>query len=137
LWALNQAGAKAKVFARNAAKARGLGERFGAAWVDLKDARFGDYDVVVNATPLGTAGNFVDQTPASVQQLRGARLAYDLVYNPTETRFLREAREAGCKTLGGLAMLAAQAAEQLKLWTGAPPTPGVMEAAAERGLGGT
>jgi len=50
-------------------------------------------------------------------QLRGSRLAYDLVYNPIETRFLFEAREAGCDVLGGFEMLVAQAKLQFKIWT--------------------
>jgi shikimate 5-dehydrogenase len=61
-------------------------------------------------------------------------VAYDLVYNPAETRFLREARAAGCETVGGLGMLVAQAEEQFRLWTGRLPLPGVMRAAAERKL---
>jgi 3-dehydroquinate dehydratase/shikimate dehydrogenase len=134
LWALQQAGAKATLLARNAAKGSALVERFDATWMDLEEASFGGYDVVINATPLGTAGQFEDQTPASAAQLRGARLAYDLVYNPTETRFLREAREAGCQTLGGLSMLVAQAVEQFRLWTGAVAPVGVMSEAAQRGL---
>ena len=77
---------------------------------------------------------FENKTPATADQLRGARLAYDLVYNPIETSFLREAREAGCETLSGLAMLAAQAEEQFKLWTGAPVPEGVMYEAARKAL---
>jgi shikimate 5-dehydrogenase len=100
----------------------------------LENATFAGFDLVINATPLGMAGQFELETPATAQQLRGARLAYDLVYNPVETKFLREAREAGCKTLGGLAMLVAQAEEQFKLWTGAPPPDGVMYEAAKRAL---
>jgi shikimate 5-dehydrogenase len=53
-----------------------------------------------------------------------------LVYNPAETRFLREAREAGCEELGGLQMLVAQAAEQFQLWTGESPPVDVMKDAA-------
>jgi shikimate 5-dehydrogenase len=83
---------------------------------------------------LGTAGEFATETPATSHQLRGARLAYDLVYNPTETLFLREAGEAGCETLGGLSMLIAQAAEQFKLWTGTDAMEGVMCEAAEQAL---
>jgi shikimate 5-dehydrogenase len=98
------------------------------------EASFAGFDVVINATPLGTAGQFESETPATAQQLRGARLAYDLVYNPTETRFCREAREAGCEMLGGLAMLVAQAAEQFRLWTGTAAPEDVMYEAAERGL---
>jgi 3-dehydroquinate dehydratase/shikimate dehydrogenase len=134
LWGLKQAGANATVFARDAAKARPLAERFGAECRNLEGASFAGFEVVVNATPLGTARQFEDETPATAPQLRGARLAYDLVYNPTDTRFLREARAAGCKTLGGLAMLVAQAAEQFSLWTGETAPEAVMYAAAREGL---
>jgi len=66
--------------------------------------------------------------------LRGVRLAYDLVYNPSETRFLRAAHAAGCETIGGLEMLIAQAVAQFKLWTGKQPNVDVMRAAATRQL---
>ncbi len=126
LWSFKQAGAKATVFARDIAKASALGERFGFDGMQLEGARFQGFDVIVNATPLGTVGQFENEVPATAFQLRGAQLVYDLVYNPTETKFLRGAHEAGCKALGGLAMLVAQAAEQFNLWTGAPPPDGVM-----------
>ena len=61
-------------------------------------------------------------------------MAYDLVYNPLETRFLREARAAGCETLGGMEMLLAQAVEQFKIWIGKDPDVEVMRAAALRAL---
>jgi 3-dehydroquinate dehydratase / shikimate dehydrogenase len=134
LWSLKEAGAHTTVVARDDAKASALAARFGAHSLRFEAASFADFDVVVNATPLGMVGQFESDAPATASQLCGARLVYDLVYNPTETRFLREAREAGCQTLGGLAMLVAQAAEQFTLWTGAPPPEGVMFEAAERGL---
>jgi len=134
LWGLRKAGARTTLFARDPTKASELAERFGASCVKLGDASFAGFDVVVNATPLGTAGQFEDKTPATAPQLRGARLAYDLVYNPIETRFLREAREAGCETLGGRRMLVAQAAEQFRLWTGVAAPVDVMHEAAERAL---
>jgi 3-dehydroquinate dehydratase/shikimate dehydrogenase len=134
LWALQQAGAETTLFARNAEKASALAKQFGARWKILGNDSFREFDLVVNATPLGTAGQFEDQTPALAAQLRGARLAYDLVYNPQETRFLREAREAGCETLGGLAMLVVQAAEQFRLWTGDAAPAEVMYEAARKGL---
>ncbi len=134
LWSLRQAGAAATIFARNTAKASSLAERFGASLTKLDEATFEGFDVVINATPLGTRGHLMDKTPAVCQQLRGARLAYDLVYNPVETRFLREAREAGCETLGGLAMLVAQAVEQFRLWTGVAAPKDVMYEAARQGL---
>jgi 3-dehydroquinate dehydratase/shikimate dehydrogenase len=134
LWSLKEAGAQAKLVARNVAKAKAIAERFGAECMPLEAARFDGFDMVINATPLGTVGQFENETPLTALQLSGARLVYDLVYNPTETRFLREAREVGCQTLGGLEMLVAQASEQFRLWTGAVPAEGVMYEAAARGL---
>jgi len=135
VWSLRQQGAKVTVFARDAGKAQPLAERFGAASKQLDSALFEGFDVVVNATPLGTSGGHETETPATAAQLRGARLAYDLVYNPVETQFLREARDAGCELIGGLEMLVTQAAEQFRLWTGAVAPDEVMQAAAVRGLG--
>ena len=51
-------------------------------------------------------------------------------HNPTETTLLRDARAAGCQTIGGLDMLVAQAVEQFSWWTGIRPDPEVMRAAA-------
>ncbi|MGB7924515.1 MAG: shikimate dehydrogenase [Pyrinomonadaceae bacterium] len=134
LWAMRREGAHATLFARNLETARPLAEEFDASCEPLAGASFDGFDVVVNATPLGTRGQKEDDTPALAPQLGGARLAYDLVYNPLETRFLREARRAGCDTIGGLSMLVAQAVEQFKLWTGhaAAPVDVMREAALRR-----
>ena len=43
---------------------------------------------------------------------------YDIIYTPAETLFLRTAREQGCRTLNGEAMLVGQGAEAFRLWTG-------------------
>jgi 3-dehydroquinate dehydratase/shikimate dehydrogenase len=131
LWGLRGAGARATVFARNVERARPTARYFGAETARLEGASFDGFDLVVNATPLGTRGESENETAATSAQLRGARVAYDLVYNPRETRFLREASAAGCKTVGGLAMLVAQAAVQFKLWTGTNAPLEVMRDAAE------
>ena len=134
LWALRKEGAHVALFARNADKARPVAEKFGFECRPLGTDRFDAFDIVINATPLGTLGELENNTPAVVDQLRGVRLAYDLVYNPLETRFLREARSAGCETLGGIEMLVAQAFEQFKVWTGQEPDLERMRAGAIRGL---
>ncbi|MGI9105396.1 MAG: shikimate dehydrogenase [Pyrinomonadaceae bacterium] len=133
LWSLRETGARVVVYARSSERARPTAEKFGAQYQTLDGARFDEFDLVVNTTPLGTRGHSETQTPALARQLRGARAAYDLVYNPGETRFMREAHEAGCEiVLGGLPMLVAQAAAQFKLWTGEDAPLEVMRAAAER-----
>jgi 3-dehydroquinate dehydratase / shikimate dehydrogenase len=134
VWSLKERGASVALFARDPQKARSLAERFDVSYQPLESASFGSFDVVINATPLGSLGKQIDETPATSDQLRGVRLAYDMVYNPVETRFLREARNAGCQTLGGLEMLVAQAQLQFKLWTGQEAPKSVMHSAALRGL---
>lgn len=135
LWALRQNGAQVVVFARAADKARELAEAFGMEHRLLSQSPFDAFDIVINATPLGTHGILEDETPATADQLRGVRLAYDLVYNPLETRFLREARAADCEMLGGIGMLVAQAIEQFKIWVGKDPNIEVMQDAAVRASG--
>jgi 3-dehydroquinate dehydratase/shikimate dehydrogenase len=135
IWALKQEGADVTVFARDATKAEFLSETFGVKYQQLSPRGFAGYDLLVNATPLGTHGQLQNEAILTSDQLRGVRLAYDLVYNPFETRFLSDARAAGCETIAGLEMLIAQAVEQFKLWTGKHPNVEVMRAAAKRRLG--
>jgi shikimate dehydrogenase len=135
LWALRNEGARVALFVRDCDKARVVSEKFKIDPQPMSGASFAGLDIVVNATPVGTRGIREQETVAQADQFRGVRLAYDLVYNPLETQFLREARAAGCETLGGIEMLLAQAAEQLKVWTGNDPDEDVMRAAALRALG--
>jgi shikimate dehydrogenase len=118
VFGLQKEGVDVTVYARDASKAELLGTRFNISCNALSPAvTFSNYDIVINATPLGSLGVQVDQSPASAEQLRGSRLVYDLVYNPIETRFMNEGRAAGCEVLGGLEMLVAQAQLQFKIWT--------------------
>jgi shikimate dehydrogenase/3-dehydroquinate dehydratase type I len=133
VWALLKQQASVTLFARDVDKARELGQQFDVLYEPLSSASFADYDVVVNATPLGS-GELIDQTPATAEQFDGARCAYDLVYNPIATRFLEEACKAGCRTVSGLEMLTAQAKNQFELWTGKTPDMNVMSDAAVAAL---
>lgn len=133
VWALLKQQASVTVFARDVAKARSLGQVFDVSCEPLSSASFADYELVINATPLGS-GELIDQVPVTAEQLDGARNAYDLVYNPIETRFLQEASRAGCKTVRGLEMLIAQAKNQFELWTGQTPSMNVMSDAAVAAL---
>ena len=89
----------------------------------------GDAAVLVNATPVGTVPH-IDRSPIAAGTV-AAKIAYDLVYNPEETQFLNEARTAGAHTIGGLAMLVAQAGRQFEWWTGARVSSAVLTRAAQ------
>jgi len=136
VWSLRQRSAEVTVFGRNAKAAETLAGKFGAGWEPLEGAAFQRFDIVINATPLGTGGPLDTETPATASQLAGAKFVCDLVYNPTTSRFLREAATVGCETLGGLEMLVAQAEEQFRLWTGVAAPDSVMRDAADRALVG-
>ncbi len=67
-------------------------------------------------------------SPLPAEAFGGCRLAFDLIYNPIQTRFLRDAAAAGCATLNGVDMFVRQAAAQFELWTRrSPDTEGVAE----------
>ncbi len=105
------------------ALARELHVEVGAWPPDLENVT-----LVVNATPVGTWPD-VDATPLKSARF-GRAVVHDLVYNPEETRFLRDAAAQGCATIPGLDMLAAQAHEQFRLWTGRDVPAGVLKQAA-------
>jgi 3-dehydroquinate dehydratase/shikimate dehydrogenase len=129
---LSERGAKVTVFSRNPRRDDDLARRFGARilpWPRLRGFRC---DLLINATPVGMAPDF-EATPVPSSWVSAPRV-YDLVYNPPETRFLREARGRGVEGIGGLEMFLAQAMTQFRLFTGAEPPAEVMRHAAESTL---
>lgn len=75
--------------------------------------------LIVNATPAGMFPK-TDNTPVSRKVTEGFKAAVDLIYNPKETLFLKEARENGCITASGLYMLVIQAMASEEYWLGHP-----------------
>jgi 3-dehydroquinate dehydratase/shikimate dehydrogenase len=91
----------------------------------------GSWDLLVNATPVGTWPH-TDASPMRGLPLEGD-LVYDLVYNPEMTALIADAQASGCRTIGGLDMLVAQAVAQWSWWTGrAAPADAMLEAARRR-----
>ncbi len=116
-YGLQQRGASVTIYARDILKAQTLAEEFNARAASSNDFH-GNADLVINCTPVGMQGHKQDASPINADALQNVRLVYDLIYNPLETQLLKDAKAAGCKTLGGMAMLVGQAAEQFRLWTG-------------------
>ncbi len=73
--------------------------------------------VVVNATALGLAKR--DPSPISFAKLSDQLKAFDMIYNPAETMFMKEARACQIVTANGLSMLVFQGLKSLEIWTGA------------------
>ena len=104
---------------RNAAKAEALAAEFGVRALPWESRTAAEAALIVNTTPLGMRGDRQDLSPwPAAAGLTPDQIAYDLVYNPTATRFLAHAEGCGCRTIDGLTMVVHQAVEQFRLWTG-------------------
>jgi shikimate dehydrogenase len=100
----------------------------------------GDYgippetDVVINATSIGL-GDAQARVPLALATLEADMVVADVIFNPPETRLIREARGRGCTALDGLGMLVNQAVIAFKIWTGQDANAEVMRDALEEFLG--
>src|SRR4030042_1627997 len=74
-------------------------------------------DVVINATSLGMVPRD-GETPIPKKLLKEGMMVMDIVYQPLQTRLLREEKEEGCLTVNGLEMFIRQGVAQLEIWTG-------------------
>lgn len=91
--------------------------------------------VVIQSTSIGMLhGPDEAASPVPAAWFHSGQTAFDLVYNPERTPFLRAAEAAGARPLGGLAMLVHQGAEAFRLWTGAEPPLEVMFDAARAAM---
>ena len=77
---------------------------------------FDNYKIIINCTPLGTHPNIEEFPPITFDYFTPEHLAYDLIYNPEETTFLKKARLKGAITKNGLEMLQLQAEKGWKIW---------------------
>ena len=93
-------------------------------------------DLMVNATSLGL--QTTDALPLNTGSYALAKCArvYDMIYRPSETALLRQARLEGCETANGLGMLLYQGAKALEIWSGKPAPVGVMRRALEQNIYG-
>ena len=90
-------------------------------------------DLLVNATPVGTGS---DESPVPASLLRPGLAVLDLVYRPSPTRLVRDARAAGARAEAGAGVLLGQAWRSLELWLGRPAPVEAMRAALDAELGG-
>src|SRR5690606_8015206 len=87
---------------------------------DLREA-CAEADIVINTTSAGMSPK-TDELPLGIDGawLKPGAVASDIVYNPMETRFLADAKRAGCRTHAGLGMFIYQGAYAFEYWTGRP-----------------
>ncbi|HYA18225.1 MAG TPA: shikimate dehydrogenase [Bryobacteraceae bacterium] len=125
--ALTDAGAKVSLTGRNPDRVRALARLTGGEPLSHEQTLARHFDIVVNATPVGMWPNvddcyFKDRIPGEI--------VFDMVYNPLETRLIRNARQQGKQVIPGLKMFIEQAVRQFEIWTGETAPRAAMEAAA-------
>jgi shikimate dehydrogenase len=107
--ALRELGIPFKIVSRDAAKGD-------LTYADLSPDVLQGHRLLVNTTPLGTYPNVEARPDLSYDHLTDRHLLYDLVYNPAETRFLREGAARGAATHNGYRMLELQAERSWAIW---------------------
>jgi len=110
--------ADAAVANRTPGKAHGLARDFGLRAVPWDDRANTPWSLIINATPLGTTGEHVNETPWPTDGFANVSLVIDMVYNPVRTRLIQDAQAAGVACISGQNMFLHQGLAQFELWTG-------------------
>jgi shikimate dehydrogenase len=103
------------------------GRRLETLTLDEYAGHAAGFGIVVNTTPLGMHPDD-GSSPLRAEWIHPGQVVYDIIYNPEETRLMREARQRGCAVVGGLGMLVHQGMASFRLWTGTDPRPEVFYA---------
>jgi len=122
---LSDAGAKIKIYNRTVKKAENLADEFNCDFAPLDELPNVEAKLLINCTSIGMYPN-IDATPFPQEGFRKDMVVFDTVYNPAETLFLKQAKEAGAKTIDGLSMFVNQGLAQFKLFTKTDGNPDIM-----------
>lgn len=117
---------KAKVYIcnRTFSSAKRLARQFDHRVIRNEETSGRHFFLIINATPVGQWPH-VQTSPIDLNRV-GADVVFDMVYNPPETRLLRDARQRGIRVIPGLQMFSAQAKAQFKILTGKNLPPAIL-----------
>jgi 3-dehydroquinate dehydratase/shikimate dehydrogenase len=124
VFGLRERGANVFILNRTPQTAQKLAREAGAKAIKRDDLKKLSFDVIINATPVGMGNggkSIIDEREMN------ARVAFDLVYNPIETKFLQMAKAKGLAVISGLEMFVQQGARQFEIWTGKPAPAAEMQ----------
>lgn len=152
LWSLAKENVQ-KIFlcARNFLKAKQLSLEFEALfqkflakkidvvpieWTSSNDLKkyLPEVDLLINATPIGMFPNVENMPAIDFDDVCEKTKVYDVIYTPSETKFLQAARKKNLACVNGVTMLVGQGAKSFSLWTGLQPNEAKMQEALENFL---
>jgi len=122
------AGGRVTILNRTRISGERLAADLQAQFLPLGEWAPNQYEILINTTPLGMYPETA-ATPISKANLSKDMVVMDIVYNPLETRFLKEAAAIGCGIINGVDMFVSQGAQQFALWTGKKAPVDVMRKA--------
>jgi 3-dehydroquinate dehydratase/shikimate dehydrogenase len=122
---LSQASAKITIYNRTVDRGEKLAAEFNCDFAPIDDLPNIKAKLLINCTSIGMYPD-TDQSPVPKEYVKKGMAVFDTVYNPAETLLLKEAKQAGAKTIDGLSMFINQAAAQFKLFTGKDADPKLM-----------
>jgi shikimate dehydrogenase len=109
VYVLEKLGLAYKIVSRNPEKNQ-------LSYADITQQVMQEYTVVINCTPLGTSPNIEQSPELNYNYFTDKHLAFDLIYNPAETTFLRKAKQQGASIQNGHQMLVYQAEKAWQIW---------------------
>jgi 3-dehydroquinate dehydratase / shikimate dehydrogenase len=117
IYGVKQKGAEVFILNRTPQTAQALARKMSAKTIKRSDLAKMEFDVIINATPVGMGNPKV--SPLEEKELK-AKIIFDLVYNPYETKLLKMARALNLIAISGVEMFVHQGARQFEIWTGKP-----------------
>ncbi|MCW4022849.1 MAG: shikimate dehydrogenase [Candidatus Bathyarchaeota archaeon] len=130
---LNRNVVKAKKLVKSLPKNLGASVTSGALSFEVLKQELETADILINATSMGMHPD-TESSPVPCELLRSDLSVMDIIYNPLETKLLKDAKTAGAKVISGLEMLIYQGAVAFHIWTNCPAPVDVMRKAALNAL---
>lgn len=125
-YGITHEGGKLTIYNRNVDKAETLAKEFkceARGLSELKQVK--DAEIVINSTPLGMMPN-LEESPLPKEFIQKNQIIFDIVYNPLETKLIKDAKSKGARVILGLEMLLYQGVVQFELYTGQKAPVAVM-----------
>jgi 3-dehydroquinate dehydratase/shikimate dehydrogenase len=117
VFGLKERGAEVYILNRSAIPAQKLARQARARTIKRSDLKKLDFEVIVNATPVGMTNT--RESPLNAEEIK-ARYLFEMIYDPPETQLVKFARDRGVEVIPGIEMFVHQAARQFEIWTGKP-----------------
>lgn len=111
---------------RTPEKGKMLSGKLNCFFYPLSEAGRIKADCLINTTSVGMYPH-LDTSPVNARALTGYQYVMDVIYNPLQTKLLKDAAKQGCYVFSGADMFVHQGAEQLRLWTGKEPPRALMK----------